>query len=130
MKKLYRELLFSMAVSVIFAVIWAIPLKGLTKFVLVQEWGISMDSYSTSGLVLFIILSGFISFVITKSIQYLKGQGCNICFSEFAFIFTISIALTTIFLFLGYPLLGFLVSGGGWIIYSSLFHLFIWAGRI
>lgn len=71
-----------------------------------------MDSYSTPGLVLFILLSGFISFVIAKSIQYLKGKGADINLGEFAFIFTISMVLTTIFIFLGFPLIGFLVSGG------------------
>lgn len=40
-----------------------------------------MVSYSTTGIVLFIILSGFISFLIAKSIQYLKGKGDNINFS-------------------------------------------------
>lgn len=113
MKNFNPQLWYAMGASLFFALLWSIPLKSLAKFVWLQEGGIiTMVSYSTTTLVLFIILSGFISFVITKSIQYLKGEGDNINFAEFAFIFTCSMAFTTVFIFLGCPLLGFLVSGG------------------
>lgn len=83
-----------------------------------------MDSYSTTGVVLFSILSGLISYVMAKSIQYLRGKDNNVNFAEFAFIFTCSILLTTIFIFWGYPLLSFLICGGiGSYIIPYLAHL-------
>lgn len=124
MKKFYLEL-FSLAVTFMFGIIWVIPLKGLAKFVLVQEGVFTMGSYSTIGVVLFSIFSGLISYVIAKSRQCLKGKPGNMNFAEFAFIFTNSMVLTTIFIFFGYPLLGFLVSGGiGSYIIPYLVHLY------
>lgn len=111
MKKFSPEL-FSLAVTFMFVIIWVIPLKGITKFVLVQEGVFTMGSYSTTGVVLFSIFSGLISYVMAKSHQCLKSEPSNMNFAEFAFIFTCSMVLTTTFIFLGYPLLGFLVSGG------------------
>lgn len=124
MKKNFPEI-FSFIITCMFGVIWVIPLKGITKFVLVQEGVITMGSYSTTGVILFSILSGFVSYVMAKSLQCLKGKDNNANFAEFAFIFTSSMVLTTIFIFLGYPLLSFLVSGGiGSYIIPYLVHLY------
>lgn len=72
MKKFYPEL-FSLAITFMFAILWVIPLKGMAKFLLVQEEVFTIGSYSTTGVVLFSIFSGFISYVMVKSHQYLKG---------------------------------------------------------
>ena len=45
----------------------------MAKFLLVQEEVFTIGSYSTTGVVLFSIFSGFISYVMVKSHQYLKG---------------------------------------------------------
>lgn len=111
MKKYYAEL-YSLVVIFIFGLIWALPLKSFTKFLLVQEGVFMIGSYSTSGVVLFSIFSGLISYIMVKSYQCLKGKASNVNFSEFAFIFTFNMVLTTILIFWGYPLLSFLVNGG------------------
>lgn len=49
---------------------------------------------------------------MAKSYQCLKGKASNVSFSEFAFIFTFNMVLTTILIFWGYPLLSFFVNGG------------------
>lgn len=95
-----------------FGVIWALPLKSFTKFLLVQEGVFTLGSYSTTGVVLFSIFSGLISYIMAKSYQCLKGKSSNVNFTEFAFIFTFNMVLTTILIFWVYLLLSFLVKGG------------------
>jgi hypothetical protein len=54
MKKFYIELI-SFALTLMFAILWVIPLKGMAKFLLVQEGVFTIGSYSTIGVVLFSI---------------------------------------------------------------------------
>jgi hypothetical protein len=71
----------------------------MAKFLLVQEEVFTIGSYSTTGVVLFSIFSGFISYVMAKSHQCLKGKPGNMYLAEFAIIFMSSMVLTTIFIF-------------------------------
>lgn len=110
MKNFYRELRFSLAMGLLFILLFTGPLKGLTHYTMSQ---VLYDSYYyTIGVALFIIFSGLISYIVAKSIQYAKGKGPDMNLHEFFFIFTISITITTFFIFIGYPLLGYFLGGG------------------
>lgn len=57
MKKYYDEL-YSLVVIFMFGLIWALPLRSFTKFLLVQEGVFMMGSYSTSGVVYLVFFEG------------------------------------------------------------------------
>jgi len=93
MKKFYPEL-YCFAVTFMFGVIWALPLKSFTKLTLENTF----ISNETS-IVILIFISGFISYIVAKVHQYIKGKGNVVNFKEFIYIFTVSMVITIFFIF-------------------------------
>nr|YP_010734757.1 hypothetical protein P8516_mgp24 [Diaporthe caulivora]WEH01730.1 hypothetical protein [Diaporthe caulivora] len=98
MKKFYPKL-YCFAVTFMFGVIWALPLRRKLRFtkLTLQD---TLISYETS-IVILIFISGFISYIVAKVHQYIKGKGNVVNFKEFIYIFTVSMVITIFFIILG-----------------------------
>lgn len=89
-------------------IILTIPLKTLAGFLCFHNGG--MYSFYIPA-ILFILLSGIISFVISKSLHCLYGQNTDLNLREFFIIITISMCFTTFFfLLLGHNILSYLLN--------------------
>ena len=109
LKKKKKELLITLLVSIVMAVIFAIPLKSLCNLCGVPYWFL-------------LVLSGFISYIIAKVIQEVKGLNKDPNLLEFFYIFSLSMSLTFFITIIGYPILGCIISG---CIISSSYMLWI-----
>lgn len=110
-----KELKLSLAVSVCMGLLFAFPLKSVCKLSLA---GLPVSYFVSITIV--ILLSGFISYIVAKVNQNIKGGGDNININEFVYIFTLSMATTTFFILIGYPLFSLLFFSGVGIAYLGL----------
>lgn len=58
-----------------------------------------------------ILLSGLVSYIVTKVNQNIKLKARDVNLFEFIYIFSISVAISSLFIIFGYPLLGLFISG-------------------
>lgn len=71
-----------------------------------------------------VILSGLVSYIVTKVNQHIKLKARDISLLEFTYIFSISVAISSLFIVFGYPLLGLFISGEISIAVGMLKHKF------
>lgn len=77
-----------------YGLLFAFSLKGLCKLSL-QGLPVPYEI----GIAVYIVLSAFISIIIVIVNQYIRGEGDNINFNKSAYIFTVSMAFNTFFIF-------------------------------
>lgn len=88
-------------------IILTIPLKTIAGFLCFYNVG--WDSFYILPF-FFILLSGIISFVISKSLHCLYAKDTDLNLREFFIIITISMSFTTFFLLLGHNILSYLLN--------------------
>lgn len=118
-----RIICAGLAVNICMVLLFAFPLKYLCRLELSLIFADPNDSGAALiwGIAVVIIISGFVSYIVAKVNQYVLGKGENLNLKEFCYIFTLNVVTTTFFIWLGFYLVGLLVSCIGSIILDLLY---------